>query len=116
LEKLILAETAAGQKKKTMTNKIRRTEIQIEIHEVKIIRRRGKRRVVYCEQCQAEVTAFTLEQTAAFFQLTLTEVCRFVGDNQIHLVSSRRGVPLVCAGSLGNENEILVPKASPNQL
>ena len=97
------------------TKKIRRTEIQIETHEIKIIRLRGKRLSVHCDFCRAEVKAFTLDETAAFFQMTMTDVCRLIGADKFHLVSSMRSPPLVCGNSLGNENKLML-KASPNQL
>lgn len=93
------------------TNKIRRTEIQIETHEIKIIRLRGKQVSIYCQCCQRTVRTFTLEQTAAFFDMTLTDVCRLIGADKFHLVSSTRGVPLVCGNSPGNENKSAVSKA-----
>jgi hypothetical protein len=102
-------------KEKKMANKIRRTEIQIETHEVEIIRHRGKRFSVYCERCEAMTSAFTLGETAAFFATTLTDICRRIGADKFHLVSSIRGVPLICGSSLGSENKRML-KASPNQI
>lgn len=99
-----------------MMSKIRRTEIQIETREVKIIRLRGKRLSVYCERCQQTITPFTLDETAEFFETTLTDVCRLIGADKFHLVSSTRSVPLVCGNSLGNENNTLMLKASLDQL
>lgn len=97
-----------------MTSKTHRTEINIETHEIKIIRQRGKPISVYCEYCEAMTTGFTLEETAALFETTLTDVCRRIGAGEFHLVSSTRGVPLVCGKSPGNENKLML-KASPNK-
>jgi len=38
-----------------MTTKTHRTEIQIETHEIKIIRSRGQQHSAYCERCMSVV-------------------------------------------------------------
>ena len=80
-----------------MTNgKTRRTEIQIETHEITTIRfSRGARRAFFCERCRREVQAFAPESVAAF--------SRLVESGEIHLIETARGA-LVCADSL-DENK-----------
>lgn len=90
-----------------MKDKIRHTrQITIETHSVMIVRTNGKPLSAFCERCQTNVTAFAPEQMAAIFRLTLAEVCRRIEKDELHLIETRRGVALVCGGSLNNsENE-----------
>ncbi|MEO8073639.1 MAG: hypothetical protein ABI891_10605 [Acidobacteriota bacterium] len=86
-----------------MTNKTRRTrQITIETHSVTIIRARGNHPLAFCERCQTNVTVVALEQMAAFFQMTLAEICRRVERDELHLIETQRGVALICGGSLNN--------------
>lgn len=80
--------------------RMRRTAITIETHNLTIIRTNGKPRLVFCERCQKAVTAFAPEQIALAFRISLTEVCRRVGAEQIHLTSNERGTALICGDSL----------------
>ena len=66
---LILAKTSLRRKKKMMPIKTRRTEIQIETHEIKVIKFRGKQFSVRCERCQEPVTAATPEQAAELLRI-----------------------------------------------
>ncbi len=87
-----------------MTNK-RRTEITIETHEITVIKTNGKSHLAFCERCQKSVAAFAHEQVAMFFRLSLTEICRRVETEQIHLTRTKRGAALICGNSLeGKEN------------
>lgn len=90
-----------------MARKTRRTEIQIETHEVKIIRFSGKQDSVHCDRCQETVSAFTHKQTAELLQMNLTDVCGLIEADKLHLVRTTRGLPLVCGNSLGSENKTL---------
>ncbi|HQU85943.1 MAG TPA: hypothetical protein PKY59_22645, partial [Pyrinomonadaceae bacterium] len=54
----------------------RKTEITIETHSITVIRTKGKRFSVFCEQCRKTVSAFTPEQTAFFLRLEIAEICR----------------------------------------
>ena len=79
---------------------MRRTEITIETHNLTIIRTGGKPLSVFCERCQKAVAAFVPEQIALTFRLSLTEICRRIETEQIHLTSSERGTALICGASL----------------
>ncbi len=87
-----------------MKKTTRRTEIQIERHEVTIIRTASGANLVYCEQCARRVAVFTPEQVSAFLRMTLTDVCGFIENAKFHLVGKERGMALVCGGSLNNGN------------
>jgi len=81
----------------------RRTEIYFETHSVTTIRIKGGTSLsAFCEYCHTNVVVFAPEQIAAFFRLTLAEVCRRVEKGELHLIDTRRGVALVCGGSLNN--------------
>jgi CRISPR/Cas system CMR-associated protein Cmr5 small subunit len=95
-----------------MTAETARTEIQIETHEIRIIRFRGKRFSTYCEQCRVIVTAFSLEQAVAFFRVTPEDVLRRIAEEKFHLVGTTLGLPLICGNSLGDENKELMLRTS----
>ncbi len=87
-----------------MKKTTRRTEIQIESHEITIIRTPSGSTFVYCEQCTRRVAAFTPEQVSAFLRMTLTDVSGFIENAKFHLVGKERGMALVCGDSLNNGN------------
>lgn len=82
--------------------KTKRTEITIETHSITIIRTKGKMAPAFCEYCQTNVSVFAPEQMAAIFQTSLAEVCRRVETNELHLIETRRGIALICGGSLNS--------------
>lgn len=84
-------------------NKTRLTrQITIETHSVTIIRTNGKPISAFCERCRTTVTTFAPEQIAAFFGMTPAEICRRVEADELHFIETRRGVALVCGGSLSD--------------
>ena len=87
-----------------MENKTRRKKIFIETHSITVIRINDKALSVVCERCQKTVAAFSPEQFALSFRLSLTEVCRRVEVGEIHLTSSKRGAALICGDSFGKKN------------
>ena len=66
-----------------MTNKTRRTEIQIETRTVTVIRTRGKQFSAYCEHCRTNVPSFTANQTAELLQMTDSDVLQVGGRAEI---------------------------------
>ena len=74
-----------------MTNTTHRTEIQIETHDVTIIRTRGRQFSVYCDRCKQDVSTFTSQQISSWLRMIQT------GD--IHLIETDQG-KLVCRNSL----------------
>lgn len=78
----------------------RKTEITIETHSITIIRTNDRRFSAHCEHCQKTVSAFTLEQTAVFLRLDLTEICRRIEAGELHLTETgRTAAALVCGNS-----------------
>ena len=83
-----------------MTIKIRRREIQIETHEVTIIRGLGAQNTNYCERCQSSVIGFTLDQAAAF--LLKSNIQALIDRGDFHLLNES----LICSNSLDNQKTI----------
>ena len=74
-----------------MTNTTHRTEIQIENHDVTIIRTRGRQFSVYCENCKKDVSTFTSEQISAWR--------RSIEAGDIDLIETEQG-SFVCGNLL----------------
>lgn len=88
-----------------MTSKTRRTEIQLETHEVKIIRFRPTLLSAYCWRCGSIVTAVTPEQAAELLQRTLADIYCSVNEGRLHIAGTARGLPLICGNSVTGEAE-----------
>ncbi len=97
-----------------MTNKTRRTEIQIETHEVKIVRLRSKQVLARCGHCGEIVTALTPEQMAEVLETTQDVVFHLLEGEKVHLVNSQRGLALICGNSFGDDNQLVTRQASSN--
>jgi hypothetical protein len=94
-----------------MTSQTRRTEIQIETHEVKVIRLRRKPALARCGRCGEIVAALTPEQATEVLEMTQDEVSLLLEDGRFHLVNSERALALICGNSFGDENEIVTRKS-----
>lgn len=79
----------------------RRTRINIERHEIKIIRIRNGVNLTFCEHCQSQTRSFTPGQIALFLQIPLDEVSGDIESGKFHLTKSDRNLALVCGNSLG---------------
>lgn len=79
-----------------MTTKIRRTEIQIETHEVTTIRGLSGQNSKYCEHCKTSVIGLTLDQAAPQFY---SKIQASIARGDVHLVDES----LVCSKSLDNQ-------------
>ena len=99
-----------------MSKKTRRIEIQIETHEVSVIRMRGRQFRAFCECCQAMAAALTPDQVAVLLKMSPDKALGLVNEGKLHLVQADRGLALVCGNSLDNKNKAMVLKASPNKL
>jgi len=83
-----------------MTTKIRRTEIQIETHEVTTIRGLSGQNSKYCDRCKKSVIGLTLDQAAPFLLKSNIQASAVRGD--FHFVNES----LVCSNSLDNPKNI----------
>ena len=84
-----------------MTDKIRRRQIQIETHEVTIIRRQSNR-FAYCQVCQAMVAAITPDDLALLTRRPLEEI--LTAQSEIHFIDASEGTEgAICGASLGDK-------------
>lgn len=94
-----------------MTNATRRTQIEIETHEVKIIRLHTKPVLARCNCCRGIITALTPRQTAEILEISEKAVFRLIEAERVHSANSKRGFTLICANSFGDENEVVTRNA-----
>ena len=87
-----------------MASKTKR-QITIETHSITIIRTKENSNSVFCEHCQRNVTAFSVEQIANFFEMDLGEVCRQIKSGELHLTNGTK-IALVCSVSLDNRKNL----------
>ncbi len=73
-----------------MLNRLKRTQIQIDTHDVTIIRRQRHQFSVFCQRCQRDVSTFTPEQVERWLRL--------IRSGDMHLIETEYG-PLVCANA-----------------
>jgi len=73
-----------------MLNKSRRTEIQIETHDITIIRTHRRQFSTYCSQCQEYVSTFTTEQMWTWL--------RSIQNGEAHLIEPGQGA-ILCGNS-----------------
>jgi len=101
---IILANHGWGDTK-IMTDKIRRRHIQIETHEVTIIRNGSGRTFELCPKCQAMVNALSPNEAAREIQMSGEEIITLVNNGEIHLVEQTGDHEvLICGNSLENQN------------
>jgi hypothetical protein len=81
-----------------MSSKTKR-QITIERHSITRIRISGKSPFVFCEVCQTETLAFTPEQVAGFFRVSVDDICQQIEDGQFHLMADETGV-IICGNSV----------------
>jgi hypothetical protein len=84
-----------------MTKPTPRTEIQIETHEIEIIRLGRRYQKVRCDTCGLDVHAFTAEQAAQILNSSATELLKLADENKVHVLSAT--IPqLLCGVSLAS--------------
>ena len=87
-----------------MTDKIRRRQIQIETHEIMIVRKRGNSAVGYCNVCQSMVTTLSLDETVVLLRGSVESVLELTNGDEIHFTEKTgSGLPMICGNSLGNK-------------
>jgi len=75
-----------------------KTEITIETHQ-RVTVRANARRAVWCQKCGSNVSRISPEHAALPSKTTLSEIHRRIARGELHLVETRGGDSLVCAGS-----------------
>ena len=71
----------------------------IETHQVVIVRRPEGAADSWCPSCLKQVQMVSLEEAALLAGVSLRDICRRVGDGDIHMVETTCGA-LVCPASL----------------
>ena len=74
----------------------------IEMHQIAVVRRPAGAALAWCPACAGEVEAAPLEVAALLAGVGLRDICRRVGDGDIHLIETADGT-LVCLASLLNK-------------
>ncbi|MDQ3665656.1 MAG: hypothetical protein M3410_03480 [Acidobacteriota bacterium] len=81
--------------------KKKRTEITIEIDEIRLINRgRDASTRVWCPGCAAIVTLVPPERAAAIAGVTVRTINRWVEAESVHFVETENGLLLLCGNSL----------------
>ena len=79
---------------------MKKTEITIETHQVKVIRRSRRAERAWCAACGAMVQMVTAEQSALLAGVTTRAIYRWVEEGRLHFTETEAGGLLVCPGSL----------------
>lgn len=74
----------------------------IEMHQIVTVRRPAGAGLAWCPLCLMEVEMVSLEGAAQLADISLRDICRRVGDGDLHLVETAEG-GLVCTNSLLNK-------------
>jgi hypothetical protein len=80
----------------------KRSVTSIETHQVVVVRRRAGAAPGWCPACLKEVGMVHLEEAALLAGVSLREICRRAGADEVHLVETADG-GLVCTNSLLNK-------------
>jgi hypothetical protein len=80
----------------------KRTVTTIEMHQIVIVRRPGGAAHAWCPMCLKEVEMVSPEEAALLVGVSLLDICRRVGDGDIHFVETANG-GLICLNSLLNK-------------
>jgi hypothetical protein len=83
--------------------KTKRTEIEIETHELKVIRFRQFPETAFCERCRQSVSVLKLEQAAEVLNISLPIIYRLIEREKAHTIRDGEGSSILCSRSL---NEI----------
>lgn len=77
----------------------KRTVTTIETHQIVLVRRPEGAAPAWCPACLKEVDTASIEQAALLTGISLRDICRRVGDDQLHFIETADG-GLVCLPSL----------------
>lgn len=71
-----------------------------ELHEVVIVRSRGKRFSIPCDMCQTESDFISLDEAVKFSGVGTREILKLVDKGLIHSFETPDGIIYVCASSV----------------
>ena len=77
----------------------KRTVTTIEMHQIVTVRRPVGATLAWCPVCLGEVEMVPLEEAALLVGVSLRDICRRVGADDIHVVETANS-GLVCLNSL----------------
>jgi hypothetical protein len=80
----------------------KRTVTTIETHKIVIVRRHENATLGWCQACLKEIEMVHLEEAALLAGVSLRDICRRVGDGEMHFIETANG-GLVCTNSLLNK-------------
>ena len=92
-----------------MAGKKRRTEIQIETHEIEIVRLASRDHMVLCEICNRRAYAFTAHQAAQILNSSVSELSRLAEVGRVHPIAVTTP-HLLCGASLAGVGSDGSPK------
>ena len=92
-----------------MAGKKRRMEIQIETHEIEIVRLASRDHMVVCETCKQRAYAFTAHQAAQILNSSVSALSRFAEEGRVHAIAVTTP-HLLCGASLAGVGSDESPK------
>lgn len=92
-------QAGAGQRAKEGTVVRKRTVTTIEMHQIVIVRRPGGAALAWCPTCLKEVEMVPPEEAALLAGVSLQDIRRRVGADDVHFLETANG-GLICLNSL----------------
>ncbi|MBI3651885.1 MAG: hypothetical protein HY231_12765 [Acidobacteria bacterium] len=79
---------------------MKRTKITVAISKTTVIRRRRKLLQKKCPECGEGVWLLMLEDASATTGLPTQELCRLIGEGQLHFATALGSILMICPQSL----------------
>jgi hypothetical protein len=79
---------------------MKRKIITLEIEEVTVLRRRKKVFAHHCKECGAGSRMISLAEAAMVIGSSTKEICRLIGDCNLHFIELEEKILLICLHSL----------------
>lgn len=78
-----------------------KTEITVDTHRILTIKRGGRCRSVWCEDCGDWARMVSADEAVILSGLTSLAIFRFIEARTLHFVETPDGLCLICINSLG---------------
>jgi hypothetical protein len=79
-----------------------KTEITVETHRILTIRRGGRYRIAYCEECGEQTRMVTVAEATILAGASSRAIYRLIEARQLHFLETPDREALICLISLGN--------------